>query len=86
VVSSTDGVGCAQKGKLLLARGKVNSATLSRFQEQYGGHPLQLRLHPSAKCGPPQAICHPTNAERIDVCNQLFVSCCDDLEVPLKRW
>lgn len=43
-----------QKGKLLLARGKVNSATLSRFQEQYGGHPLQLRLHPSAKCGPPQ--------------------------------
>jgi len=36
--------------------GDVTGSVLSKFQEEHGGHPLQLRLHPSAKCGPPQVI------------------------------
>jgi hypothetical protein len=56
----------AQGGKLLVKMGDVTGSVLSEFQEQYGGHPLQLRLHPSAKGGPPQVMQVATDASDID--------------------
>lgn len=39
---------------MLAGMGEVDEKVLARFQEQHGGSHLQLRLHPSARKGPPQ--------------------------------
>ena len=37
----------------LLGQGEVTGIGIAAAQKQHRGQHLQLRLHPSAKCGPP---------------------------------